>query len=82
MVQFRLNSHINKLSNIFTKCNGEFYALPYLSSLKEYRKYLFFLFPKTFWSCFSALENYKKYFEKSRLFGDKDYTFRVLIDDA
>ena len=28
------------------------------------------------------LENYKKYFEKSRLNGDKDYTFRALIDDA
>lgn len=28
------------------------------------------------------LENYKKYFEKSRLYGDKDYIFRALIDDA
>jgi len=33
------------------KCNGEFHALPYLSSLKEYRRYLFF-FPKTLWSSF------------------------------
>jgi hypothetical protein len=46
--------HLTFQTPIFTalkikKCNGEFHALPYLSSLKEYRRYLFFLFPKTFW---------------------------------
>jgi hypothetical protein len=34
-------------------CNGEFHALPCLSSVKEYRRHLFTLFPKTFWSSFS-----------------------------
>ena len=41
------------------KYNGEFHALPYLYSLTEYRRYLFFLFSKTFWSSFFCFTSFR-----------------------